>query len=78
VTLNDILAVEEQNSDQIDGLINFLKQQHLFKLVVTIEAYQQCPYNLQPVQQIAVFLNSFPKRDEMELTLLSQQCDAKK
>jgi hypothetical protein len=59
--LNEILEIEMKYPDQIGNLINFQKRQFLFKSIVKFQQYQQKPYNLQPVHQIATFLNNFSK-----------------
>jgi len=78
IILKDVLAIEEQNPDRINGLINFEKRQLLFRSITAIQGYQQRPYNLQPVHQIESFLTKFPKKDEIGLYELSLKCEPKK
>jgi len=77
VTLKDILSIEEQ-PDYMNNLINFQKRQHLYKAITTLQNYQQRPYNLQPVHQIATFLNNFSRKDERDLAELSAKLEPKK
>jgi len=71
--LQSLSDIEEQNPDNIQGLINFDKRSLVAKVIKEIQTYQQSPYNLQPVHQIAAFLNKFETRTEEELTQLSSQ-----
>lgn len=78
VILKDVLTIEEQHPDTVNGLINFQKRQHLFRAITTLQGYQQRPFNLQPVHQIATFLNNFPRKDEKELYELSHKLEPKR
>ena len=75
VLLEDLLIIEEQHPDHISGLINFQKRQLLFRAINQIQGYQQIPYNLQPVHQIASIMNLFVVISEEELRELSLICD---
>jgi len=76
VMLSDILTTEDQNPDIISGLINFHKRQLLYRSITAVQGYQQIPYNLQPVHQIAVFLYNFVEKSEEELKDLSYKCES--
>eukprot|EP01114_Cavostelium_apophysatum_P000982 TRINITY_DN10849_c0_g1_i1.p1 TRINITY_DN10849_c0_g1~~TRINITY_DN10849_c0_g1_i1.p1 ORF type:complete len:988 (-),score=251.34 TRINITY_DN10849_c0_g1_i1:62-3025(-) len=78
VVLKDVLVIEDQNPDFINGLINFQKRQLLYRANESLQGYQQRPYNLQPVHQIETILTGFPRREEKELMELSFRCEPKK
>ena len=73
--LEDVATIEIQHQDYVNGLINFQKRQFLYRAIAQIQSYQSIPYNLQPVQQIALFLNQFATKDEEELKELSLKCE---
>jgi len=70
--LQTLADIEEQNPDNLQGLINFDKRSLVAKVIKELQTYQQA-YNLQPVHQIAVFLNKFETRTEEELAIISNQ-----
>jgi len=78
VVLKDVQTLEEQYPDKIGNLVNFQKRQHLFRSITALQNYQQRPYNLQPVHQIEVFLNDFPRKDDKEMMEWSFKCEPKK
>jgi hypothetical protein len=47
-------------------LINFSKAKYLYSMVSQIMQYQQTPYNLQPVAQIAALLTWAPQQGEQD------------
>jgi len=77
VILKDLLAIEDTHPDHINNLVNFQKRQLLYRAITGIQGYQQRPFNLQPVHQIATFLSNFPIKEEKELYELSYKCEPK-
>eukprot|EP00026_Physarum_polycephalum_P002714 Phypoly_transcript_02722.p1 GENE.Phypoly_transcript_02722~~Phypoly_transcript_02722.p1 ORF type:complete len:821 (+),score=152.14 Phypoly_transcript_02722:35-2497(+) len=58
VYLTDLTFIDDGNPDTINGLINFAKRKLVYTVIDKVKQYQQSPYNLQPVYQIASLLVS--------------------
>jgi len=70
VYLTDLTFCQE-NSDYINGLINFSKRSMLYQIISAVLKYQYCSYSLQPVQQILEIFHKLTPCDEQELYALS-------
>ena len=65
VYLTDLTFVDE-NSDFVDGLVNFSKRMLIFNIIHQISVRQNSPYNIQPVQQIIERLSRIQILDDKE------------
>jgi len=65
VTLTDLTFCQE-NSDYINGLINFSKRSMLYQIINAVLKYQYCCYSLQPVEQIIEIFHTLPPFEEQK------------
>jgi len=63
--LKKIMAAESHIPSMIGKMVNFSKSKYIYELVSQIMHYQQTPYNLEPVVQIANLLSNFSENLEM-------------
>jgi len=61
--LKKLVAVEALVPSTIGHMVNFIKCRYVYKIISELIRFQQTPYNLQPVTQIADLLTNF----DMEL-----------
>jgi len=61
--LKKLVAVEAIVPSSMGHMVNFSKCRYIYKLVSELTAFQQTPYNLQPVTQIADLLQNFDEMD---------------
>jgi len=65
VSLTDLTFCQE-NSDYIDGLINFSKRSMLYQIISALLKHQFSSYTLQPVQQILEIVRTLPVLEEQK------------
>jgi len=70
VYLTDLTFCQE-NSDNINGLINFSKRSMLYHIISAVLKHQYCNYSIQPVQQILEVLHKLGPVDEQTSYALS-------
>jgi son of sevenless len=68
VYLTDLTFIEDGNPDIIPdtGYINFVKRQKVSQVISEIQQYQNTPYCLRPVKEIADYLLAVVALDENE------------
>jgi len=58
VFLQDLTFIEDGNPDMVDLLINFHKRRMVYKSILTMNQFQQSPYNLTPVEIIKEYITN--------------------
>jgi len=81
--LTDLTFIEENKDITKRGLINFTKRRLIYDVIEKIQRYQQKAYNLQPVQQIIVLLETkalyrVDEDERFRLSLLREPRDAER
>jgi hypothetical protein len=58
-----------------NGLINFLKYQKIASYILELQVYQQAPYNLEPVIEIADYIRNYQVFNDDEAYSESLICE---
>ena len=69
--------IDKEHVDNIGALINFEKRALVSKIIKDIQGYQQHPYNLQPVHQIAQFFSHFESITDEQLNKMSASAESR-
>ena len=67
VYLTDLTFIEDGNSDDLDGMINFSKRLLVHNIITTIQRYQQLSYNFSDIPEIQKWLAAQQPMPDQEL-----------
>jgi len=77
ICLQDLVFLDDGNSDMIEGLINFRKREMIYKVIDDILQFQSLPYNIQVEPTIFSLLRDPFFREESELWNVSLEREPK-